>query len=220
MKMKEFLIKVTKVISNILLVISILGLVASGVLMVINQAIDNGMLLELAQNKFFNWLTLERIGTVTAYLGVVVTAGGISKIASSTLKTVVQSSKSELERQAVVYETKIDKLRDEHIDATVLLAEKVNQLTDAQKQTALVNDQVLEVMLITARRNIKSNLVGEQEKQLYRKFINDVKSKRQPQLENIYMTIVEQAPKVEEKGEVNAEEYVDILTKIINKREE
>lgn len=216
--MKEFLIKVAKAISNILLVVSILGLMASGVLLVINQAIDNGMLLELAQNQFFNWLTLERIGTATAYLGVIVTAGGISKIASSTLKTVVESSKSELERQAVVYEAKIDKLRDEHIDATVLLAEKVNQLTDAQKQTALVNDQVLEVMLITARRNIKSNLVDEQEKQLYKKFIADVKSKRQPQLENIYMTIVEQAAKAEEK--VNVEEDVDIITKIINKREE
>lgn len=218
MKFKEFIITLIKKISNILLVISTLGLIASIVLLSMNQAIESGMLVELADNPFMQWLTLERIGTATAYLGGIVTAGSIAKVAGSTLKRVVESSKSELEKQALFYDTKIDKVKNESINATVVMSEQLNQLTDIQRENALLNKQILEVMLVTARRNINSNLVSHEDKKLYREFISNVSKSREPNLNNIYMTIVEKTNKTN-NDEEDADER-DFLTKIIEKEEE
>jgi len=206
--MKEFMTKLIKVLSNILLTISIIGLVASVILMALNGAVDNGMIEELQENQFFQWLTLDKISTVTVYLGAIVSAGGIAKISGSTLKRIAVNSKSELEKQAEVYEGKIEKIKEESIDAMVVLANSVNQLTDNQKKANLTNRQILEVMLITARRNIGSNLVTDEDKRLYKLFIKNVEGQKEPKLENIYMTLIEEKPeiKVQEQVEKTKEE--------------
>ena len=49
--MKEFMTKLIKVLSNILLTISIIGLVASVILMALNGAVDNGMIEELQEKS-------------------------------------------------------------------------------------------------------------------------------------------------------------------------
>lgn len=216
MRFKEFITTLIKKISNILLVISTLGLIASIVLMSINQAVESGMLIELADNPFMQWLTLERIGTVTVYLGGIVTAGSIAKVAGSTLKRIVEASRTELEKQALFYDTKIDKVKNESIEATIVMSNQINQLTDAQRETALLNKQILEVMLVTARRNINSNLVSDEDKKLYREFINNVSKSREPNLNNIYMTIVEKT----NKNQDEEDDEKDFLTKIIEKEEE
>ena len=87
------------------------------------------------------------------------------------------------------------KLKNESIDATVVMSEQLNQLTDIQRENALLNRQILEVMLVTARRNINSNLVSAEDKKLYREFISNVSKSREPNLNNIYMTIVEKSNK-------------------------
>lgn len=217
MTFKEFITTLIKKISNILLVISTLGLIASIVLLSMNQAIESGMLIELADNPFMQWLTLERIGTATVYLGGIVTAGSIAKVAGSTLKRVVETSRTELEKQSLFYDAKIDKVKNESIDATVVMSNQINQLTDAQRENALLNRQILEVMLVTARRNINSNLVSNEDKKLYREFISNVSKSREPNLNNIYMTIVEKSNKSELKED---DDERDFLTKIIDEKEE
>ena len=218
MTFKEFITTLIKKISNILLVISTLGLIASIVLLSMNQAIESGMLIELADNPFMQWLTLERIGTATVYLGGIVTAGSIAKVAGSTLKRVVEASRTELEKQALFYDAKIDKVKNESIEATVVMSNQLNQLTDIQRENALLNKQILEVMLVTARRNINSNLVSAEDKKLYREFISNVSKSREPNLNNIYMTIVEKSNKTTEDKEDDDER--DFLTKIIENEEE
>lgn len=217
MTFKEFITTLIKKISNILLVISTLGLIASIVLLSMNQAIESGMLIELADNPFMQWLTLERIGTATVYLGGIVTAGSIAKVAGSTLKRVVEASRTELEKQALFYDAKIDKVKNESIEATVVMSNQLNQLTDIQRENALLNKQILEVMLVTARRNINSNLVSAEDKKLYREFISNVSKSREPNLNNIYMTIVEKSNKINNE---EADDERDFLTKIIEKEEE
>ena len=92
---------------------------------------------------------------------------------------------------------------------------QLNQLTDIQRENALLNKQILEVMLVTARRNINSNLVSAEDKKLYREFISNVSKSREPNLNNIYMTIVEKSNKTTEDKEDDDER--DFLTKIIQK---
>ena len=53
MTFKQFIITLIKKISNILLVISTLGLIASIVLLSMNQAIESGMLIELAGQSVY-----------------------------------------------------------------------------------------------------------------------------------------------------------------------
>lgn len=211
MTFKEFILGLIKKVSNILLIISTIGLIASIVLMAINQAIDSGMMIELADNPFFEWLTLDAIGTASVYLGAVVTAGGIAKVAGSGLKKVINNSKDELEKQAQVYEAKIDKIKNDSIDAMILMGKSINELVNAQKEASMTNKQILEVMLVTAKRNIGSNLVSDEDKKLYKTFIKNVEGRKDPKLENIYMTIIEKIDKDEEIQE----ESKDFLTKII-----
>lgn len=194
--MKQFIIKLLKVVSNILLLVSVLGLISSVVLMVLNNA-----------DVTIPWLTMERLGTATVYLGAIATTGGIAKVAGSSLRAMIEGNKTEVERQARLYDLKIAKVREESVDSTVALVEQVNMLTDAQKQTNTTNKQILEILLVSARRNLKSNLVSPEDKHAYKVFINNVKNKSEPNLENIYMTMVEQIEKEETKK--------DILTQVI-----
>ena len=117
--MKEFFTKLIKVLSNILLVVSVAGLVASIVLWALNGAVEQGMIESLADNPFFKWLTVDKIGTATVYLGSIVAAGGIAKVASGSLKLALANSKTELEKQAQVYEAKIDQIKSESIEVIV-----------------------------------------------------------------------------------------------------
>lgn len=208
--MKQFMTNLLKVISNILIVISVIGLIASITLMALNTAVENGMITELQNNQFFEWLTIDKINTVSVYLGAIVTGGGIAKLSSSTLKRVIASSKTELDRQAEVYEAKIEQIKTESIDAIILMGQSINQLTDVQRQASLTNKQILEVMLITARRNIGSNLVSDEDKRLYKLFIKNVEGHKEPKLENIYMTLIEEV-----KKETLEEEQKDFLTQVI-----
>ena len=84
----------------------------------------------------------------------------------------------------------------------VVLANSVNKLTDNQKKANLTNRQILEVMLITARRNIGSNLVSEEDKRLYKLFIKNVEGQKEPKLENIYMTLIEEKPEIKVQEQV------------------
>ena len=216
--MKEFFKKLIKVLSNILLVVSIAGLVASVILLALNGAVEQGMIESLADNPFFNWLTLEKIGTISVYLGSIVAAGGIAKVASGSLKLALANSKTELEKQAQVYEAKIEQIKSESIEVIVKLTEQVNKLADAQKYALITNNQMLESMLITARRNIKSNLVSEEEKAMYKRFIRNVEKKVEPKLDNIYLSIEEVKEVTEQIKPI--EDQRDILSIVMDKKKE
>ena len=216
--MKEFFTKLIKVLSNILLVVSVAGLVASVVLWALNGAVEQGMIESLADNPFFKWLTVDKIGTATVYLGSIVAAGGIAKVASGSLKLALANSKTELEKQAQVYEAKIEQIKSESIEVIVTLTEQVNKLADAQKYALITNNQMLESMLITARRNIKSNLVSEEEKAMYKRFIRNVEKKVEPKLDNIYLSIEEVKEVTEQTKPI--EEQRDILSIVMDKKKE
>ena len=77
---------------------------------------------------------------------------------------------------------------------------------------------MLESMLITARRNIKSNLVSEEEKSMYKRFIRNVEKKVEPKLDNIYLSIEEVKEVTEQIKPI--EDQRDILSIVMDKKKE
>ena len=49
--------------------------------------------------------------------------------------------------------------------------------------------KILEVNAITARRNLTSNLVSEKDRELYRKFLQNINQDTPNQIKNIYTSI-------------------------------
>ena len=75
----------------------------------------------------------------------------------------------------------------------------VNDVLDEVKSLRVENEKILEVNAITAKRNITSNLVSDEDKQLYQSFLKNMSNDKPSNLKNVYTSIVNVIETVKER---------------------
>jgi hypothetical protein len=212
--MKEFILGAIKRIANILLVISIISAASSLVLTMIPELVE-----ELGLN-----LTQENLGWLTGALGMTASAGGMAKYSSTVLTKITALNKSELERKITFQDEKhkeeINAIRNQHAEELVLFTDTINDVINEVKSLRTENQKVLEVNAITAKRNINSNLVTDEDKQLYKIFLSNIESDKPSNLKNVYTTISNVIEKIEEKPqEIEEDKAEDLIEQKLLQKE-
>jgi golgin subfamily B member 1 len=212
--MKEFILGAIKRIANILLVISIVSAASSLVLTMIPELVE-----ELGLN-----LTQENLGWLTGALGMAASAGGMAKYSSTVLTKITALNKSELERKITFQDEKhqeeINAIRNQHAEELVLFTDTINDVINEVKSLRTENQKILEVNAITAKRNISSNLVTDEDKQLYKTFLSNIESDKPSNLKNVYTTISNVIEKIEEKPqEIEEEKAEDLIEQKLLQKE-
>jgi hypothetical protein len=209
--MKEFILGAIKKIANILLVISIISAASSLILTLIPELVDS-----IGLN-----MTQENLGWLTGVLGMVASAGGIAKHSSTVLTKVTALNKSDMERklqyQNERHQEEINSIRSQHSEELVIFTDTVNELVDEVKSLRTENQKILEVNAITAKRNITSNLVSDEDKELYKKFLSNIENDKPSNLKNVYTSIKNIVETIIEKVEEDKEE--DLIEQKLTEKE-
>jgi hypothetical protein len=204
--MKEFIIGSLKKVADFLLMVSILSAVGGLVLTMIPELIET----------FGLNLTQENMAWLTGSLVGIGTFGGVAKYTSTTLKGIVALNKSEfdtrLKRQDERHQAEIQTIREDHAQELVLFSTSMNELIDEVKSLRVENQKILEVNAITAKRNITSNLVSDEDKKLYETFLKNIQSNKVSNLKNIYTTITNVIETIQAEKE---EEQEDIISQAL-----
>lgn len=198
--MKEFILGAIRKIANVLLVVSIISAVSGLALTFIPELVET-IGLELSQ---------EQLGYFTGMLGMAASAGGMAKYASTALKKVTELNKSDMEiklkRQSELHNAELDAIKEQNTIQLELFTTVVNEVIDEVKASRVEQQKVLEVLAITAKRNITTKLVSKEDKELYRKFLSNIEDGKESNLKNVYTEIKNTIEKVEEEKEENQAE--------------
>lgn len=207
--MKQFIIGALKKVSDILLIISILSALGGLVITMIPELIET----------FGLNLTQENLAWITGSLVGIGTFGGVAKYTSTTLKGIVSLNKSDAERKMMYQDQKhqaeIQSIKEQHAEELQIFTGAVNDVLDEVKSLRVENQKILEVNAITAKRNITSNLVSDEDKKLYQSFLKNMSNDKPSNLKNVYTSIVNVVEAVKEEKE----EETDILSEALNETE-
>jgi len=203
--MKEFILGLIKKLANILLVVSIVSAGAGLALTLIP-----GLTEDLGV-----YVSAENLALITGTLSMAAGAGGVAKYSSTALKKVTQLSRTDTElklrRQEEKHNAEIDEIKNQHAQELEVFTSTINVLVDNTKNTQNQQDKILQVLAITAKRNITSNLTSAEDKSLYKEFLTTLPDDKPADLKNVYTTI-NHIVEEQVKPEVKEEEEKDIIT--------
>lgn len=202
--MKEFILSLLKKLANVGLVFSLLSSVAGILASVVPE-----LTVWLGEQG----VPTEWLGTITMGLVGVASSGTIIKYASTALSKVTALNKSELERKLsnlqALHQAELDNIKSTQVEELQIFTSTVNDLINNVKTLTTITSKVLDVQAITAKRNVASNLVSDEDKALYLDFLKNVTSTSTSMetLQNIYtsITVVEAQPE-------QTEEVKDIIS--------
>jgi hypothetical protein len=205
--MKAQILSLIKKVADFLLLVSILTGIGGLVLTMIPELIET----------FGLNLTQENMAWLTGSLVGIGTFGGVAKYTSTTLRGIVALNKSDLETkiryQSEKHQAEIETIKADHAEELQIFSESINELIDEVKHLRVENQKILEVNAITAKRNITSNLVSEEDKKLYQGFLKNIQNEKPSNLKNIYTTITNVIETIQKEKD---KEEQDILSQALN----
>lgn len=208
--MKKFFLKLSKILSTSLLIGSIVAALSGMILIILPDVIES---------LGIEGLGLEEVAWLTGALTIIASSGGMVKYSANAIRAITKLSESDIQIQLRLqnekHQAEIDNIREQHSEELVVFTETVNDMVDELNHIRIQNEKIMELNMITAKRNINSNLVTEEDKQLYINFVNNYDNTERSNLKNVYVSITNTIEKVESVNETKE----DLLTKALEEKQ-
>lgn len=162
----------------------------------------------------FNFLGMSesQIASATVILSGITIFGGMSKYLGGVVKTsqalTEQENKIRLNNMEEKHKEELIQIRSEKNEETKIYTGVINELINKQNINNDLLLNIIQVQAITARRNANSDskLISEEDKELYRKFLEGLsKGEDLVDVENLYttLTVIEEVETEEEIDELD-----------------
>lgn len=127
-------------------------------------------------------LTESQVAAASTILAAITVFGSLSKYFKGIVNTQQTlhevNTKRELSLQNERHEAELEKIKESRVEEIKLFSTILNDLIDTQNENQELNELILTSQVITAQRNIKSNLVTEEEKLKYRIFLDTINNRK------------------------------------------
>lgn len=163
-------------------------------------------------------LTDTQVALASTVLSGIAVFGSLSKYFKGIINTQQALNKSETDRklnyQHQLHQAELEEIKNSRVEELVIYAEAVNDLTELSNTNLQTNKLILQNLAITAHRNIKSNLVSEEDKEAYKQFLDAYNNTRDTkEVKYLYSEVTVEKESLPEAIETKEEDIEDIFQK-------
>ena len=169
--------------------------------------------------EFFNFvfesigLNESQMAAATTILAGLTVFGSLSRYLKGIVNTRQVLHEAETKRQLKLqnekHEAELERIKESRVEEIKVFSTILNELIDKQNKNQELNELILTSQAITARRNINSNLVSDEDKLKYKKFLETLNNEKVDTKIAPLITEIEYEVDVEEK--LNGDEPEDLL---------